>query len=117
MNEIDYQDEMDNRAEFAMGEYLRDKMRDLDRDNYCVFCGRSRVGVVCDDCGEYKGVVSKADAIAQGYSFCPDCDELIWERNELIASIYSPELHGSCVSCYDPTPAGPEYSAGFEMNH
>jgi len=48
---------------------------------------------------------------------CPDCESEITESNPLIDDWYSPEEHGSCVDCYDPTPAGPEYSAGFEMNH
>ena len=48
---------------------------------------------------------------------CPDCESEITERNTLIHERYGPEQHGSCLDCYDPTPAGPEYSKGFEMNH
>jgi hypothetical protein len=48
---------------------------------------------------------------------CPDCESEITESNPLISEHYGPEQHGSCVDCYDPTPAGPEYSEGFEMNH
>jgi hypothetical protein len=48
---------------------------------------------------------------------CPDCKSEITENNPLIEERYNPEAYGSCVFCYDPTPAGPEYSPGFEMNH
>lgn len=49
--------------------------------------------------------------------FCPDCDSEITRENPLIEDWHNPESYGSCVECYDPTPAGPEYSKGFEMNH
>jgi hypothetical protein len=48
---------------------------------------------------------------------CPNCQSEITDDNPLIGEIYNPEKHGSCVDCYDPTPAGVEYSEGFEMNH
>lgn len=48
---------------------------------------------------------------------CPDCESEITQYNTLIGDEYHPEEHGSCVDCYDPTPAGVEYSKGFEMNH
>jgi hypothetical protein len=48
---------------------------------------------------------------------CPDCESEITESNPLIEEEYKPEYYGYCQDCYDPTPAGPEYSVGFEMNH
>jgi hypothetical protein len=48
---------------------------------------------------------------------CPDCESEITESNPLIEEHYNPESYGYCQDCYDPTPAGVEYSAGFEMNH
>lgn len=48
---------------------------------------------------------------------CPDCESEITPDNPLIDERHGPETHGSCVDCYDPTPDGPEYSPGFEMNH
>ena len=46
---------------------------------------------------------------------CPDCESEITKENSLTSEFYS--QYGSCDDCYDPTPAGVEYSAGFEMNH
>lgn len=77
MDDIQYQDEMDNRAEYAEGEWL------------------SR----------------------NGQKYCPDCAQPIDDDNELIEERHNPDAFGCCESCYDPTPAGPEYSAGFELNH
>lgn len=48
---------------------------------------------------------------------CPDCESEITDSNPMIDDCYNPEAYGYCVNCYDPTPAGPEYSPGFEMNH
>jgi hypothetical protein len=48
---------------------------------------------------------------------CPDCQSEITKDNPLIEEIYNPEAHGGCQDCYDPTPAGVEYSPGFEMEH
>lgn len=48
---------------------------------------------------------------------CPDCESEITESNPLIEEYYSPESYGHCQDCYDPTPAGVEYSKDFEMNH
>jgi len=112
---MDYEKSMEVSAEYAEGEWLSDRLGDEDTDNYCVFCAESGVGTVCRRCGEYKGVMTKADAIKAGYEFCPDCHEMISPTNELLAEYYAND--GACSSCYDPTPAGPEYSAGFEMEH
>ena len=46
---------------------------------------------------------------------CPNCENKITESNPMVAEYYVEG--GVCQDCYDPTPAGPEYSAGFEMNH
>jgi hypothetical protein len=46
---------------------------------------------------------------------CPNCDTQITESNPLVPEYYT--AGGVCQDCYDPTPAGVEYSAGFEMNH
>ena len=49
--------------------------------------------------------------------FCPDCESEITDSNPMIDDCYNPEDYGYCVNCYDPTPAGVEYSAGFEREH
>ena len=67
----------DVNAEWARQEWLDEKLGDEDRSNFCVFCSRSNVGLACPDCGEYKGVMSKDDAVQAGYKFCSACHELI----------------------------------------
>lgn len=104
-------------AEWARDQWLEEKFGDEDKDNYCVYCAIPEVGRVCYNCNEYKGVMSKEEAIKSGYQFCPDCDSMITSFNTLVPEQYNPSEFGSCDGCYDPTPAGPEYSPGFEMNH
>ena len=75
-----------------------------------------------DDELENRAEYAEGEIIAEriersGLETCPDCGELITDLNPLISEIYSPEDYGYCQDCYDPTPAGPEYSPGFEMNH
>jgi len=52
---------------------------------------------------------------ATGLGVCPDCESEITTKNPLVSEHYA--QFGSCEECYDPTPTGVEYSAGFEMNH
>ena len=68
---FDYQDELDNRAEYAEGEIIAER--------------RER----------------------NGETYCPDCDELITDDNELVEERHNPEAYGCCASCYDPTPYYP----------
>lgn len=47
---------------------------------------------------------------------CDNCKEFI-PNGDLTNdwTLSGPAWH--CLDCYDPTPAGPTYSPGFEMNH
>lgn len=79
-------------------------------------------GELCNVEVRQQGVVEREAEMsevknAEGLEVCPDCESEITDSNSLIDDCYNPEAYGYCVNCYDPTPAGPEYSVGFEMNH
>jgi len=63
-----------------------------------------------------QGVVEREVEMSEvSQAVCPNCENKITESNPMVAEYYVEG--GVCQDCYDPTPAGPEYSAGFEMNH
>lgn len=79
--------------------------------------GSCNVVLVADKGLARKGFKMSEVNNSKPVELCPDCESEITESNTLIDDSYRPEDYGGCVDCYDPTPAGPEYSAGFEMNH
>jgi len=71
-----------------------------------------------DNITEYAESEAMLDLVeTMRMTFCPDCGSEITDENPLIEEEYKPEYYGYCQDCYDPTPSGPEYSPGFEMNH